>query len=230
MDRLGNVLDLDLAQVLEGDIVPAPDLTEDGAGDADAAGIRQALHARGDINPVAVDVAALGEDIAQVHADAKLEGRRARLAFRFGERSLDLHRAAHGLDRAAELGQQAVTHELDDVPLVSRDRRLDQLLAKPPDAVERAGFVFAHEPAVADHIGGQDGCEPAVHAGIFHAGASNRSNRVRQCSFVSALSSVLFRQCSIETTLPGGGYLSRARDAKKGTPGRQARPMASGFR
>ena len=40
MDRLGNVLDLDLAQVLEGDVVPAPDLTEDGAGDADAAGIR----------------------------------------------------------------------------------------------------------------------------------------------------------------------------------------------
>src|SRR5215510_9598099 len=45
-----------------------------------------------------------------------------------------------------------------------RDFRLKQLLAVGAQPRERAGLVLLHEPAVTDHIGGQNCGEPALHA------------------------------------------------------------------
>src|SRR5262249_36173890 len=45
-----------------------------------------------------------------------------------------------------------------------RDFRLKQLLAVGAQPRERAGLVLLHEPAVTDHIGGQNRGEPALHA------------------------------------------------------------------
>ena len=36
------------------------------------------------------------------------------------------------------------------------------------EAGERAGLVGFHEAAVADHVGGQDGREPAFDCGLVH--------------------------------------------------------------
>jgi hypothetical protein len=117
-----------------------------------------------DVHAVAVDVVALGDHIAQMHPDAKSEAP----VFRHGSIScrhaaLDLGRTFHRLDHAAELGQHAVAHELDDAAAVARDRGIDHLGAMRLQARQRAGFVQAHQPAVAGDIGSQDGGEAAFH-------------------------------------------------------------------
>ena len=47
---------------------------------------------------------------------------------------------------------------------MGRDQGLDEIHAKCLKRGEGAGLVLAHEAAVADHIGGQDGGKFAFHA------------------------------------------------------------------
>ena len=46
-----------------------------------------------------------------------------------GQAALQADRAFDRVDDAAELGQQAVAHQLEDAPVMARDLRLEQLLA-----------------------------------------------------------------------------------------------------
>ena len=77
--------------------------------------------------------------------------------------------AGDGVDGAGELDQHAVTHHLDDAALMLRHQGLeDSLAARSFRVRERAGLVLLHEPAVADHIGRENGGEPALDACIGH--------------------------------------------------------------
>jgi hypothetical protein len=58
--------------------------------------------------------------------------------------------------------------------VVLGDQRLDEFLAQRLQARDRAGLVGPDQPAVADHISGQNRREPAFHA-RGHAPASNRA-------------------------------------------------------
>ncbi len=78
----------------------------------------------------------------------------ARVALDHG--ALHLDRAAHGVDHAAELDNEAVAHALDHPPVVDGDGRVDEVAAKDSEASERALFIRGHEPAVADDVGGED--------------------------------------------------------------------------
>ena len=51
----------------------------------------------------------------------------------------------------------------DDPPLVFGDLGVDQLFAVRIERGKRRGLVNAHEPAVADHIGGQNSGQTAFH-------------------------------------------------------------------
>ena len=82
----------------------------------------------------------------------------------FGHRPLYQDGTFDRIDDAAELRQQAIAHQLEDAAAVLGDLRLEQLLAVRPQAVERPRFVLLHEAAVADHVGGEDGREPAFHS------------------------------------------------------------------
>ena len=53
-------------------------------------------------------------------------------------------------------------------PLCSAILRVDQLVAAGLERGERGGLVDAHEPAVADHVGGQYGGEPSVGVFVSH--------------------------------------------------------------
>jgi hypothetical protein len=65
-------------------------------------------------------------------------------------------RPAHGLDRATELDDRPIAGALDDAAGMGVDRGIDQIAAEAPQARERALFVGAGEPAIADEIGDQD--------------------------------------------------------------------------
>ena len=79
----GDVLQLRLAEILEGEVEPSGGVLLHPRRDADAAGLGERFEASGDVDAVAEDVAVLDDDVTLVDADAELDavgGRAARVA------------------------------------------------------------------------------------------------------------------------------------------------------
>jgi len=162
-DRACDVLDLDLAQIVENEIELVSNLVARRARKADSTGVSEALKAGRDIDPVTVDVVALNDHIAKIDANAKFDA----LVFRhilvaLGHATLDRHGAFDRVHDAGELDQRAVAHQLDDAPSMLSDGWIDELLTKCLEARERSRLVGPNEPAVADHICGEDRGQPAL--------------------------------------------------------------------
>src|SRR5262249_33314855 len=81
---------------------------------------------------------------------------------------LDRDGAAHGLDRAGEIDQQAVAGPLHDASAVRGDVWLDELAENFLEPAKRAFLIVAHEPAIASDVGRQDCGELAPGMLIFH--------------------------------------------------------------
>ena len=73
-----------------------------------------------------------------------------------GHALLNRDRAFHGVDGARELNQGTVAHQLHDAAVVLGDQWLEALLAARLHARDRAGFVVPNQPAVANHVRGQN--------------------------------------------------------------------------
>ena len=108
-----------------GEIEPPLDLPIGVLGEADRAGLGDALQPRGDIDAVAHQIAVgLLDDVAEMDADAELDAALRRQAgIAFDHAVLHLDRAAHGVDHAAELDEAAVAGALDDAPVMHGDGR-----------------------------------------------------------------------------------------------------------
>ena len=199
--RRTDILEALLAQLLEGGLELVADLVIGRAGDVDAAGIRGGFQARGDVDAVAIEIAALHHDVAEIDADAQHDAAVLRLpGGRRGHRLLDVDGALHGVHRAAELHHDAVAGHLEDAALVLGHQRRDDLLAARLERAQGPHLVQLHQPAVADDIGGEDGGKAALEAIFDHAmphegtfGANHRNARP---------------QVSIETA-PTRGYSDR---------------------
>ncbi len=158
-DRLGDVLELGVAEIADREVEPRLDLAIGVLGQADGAGRRDALQTRGDVDAVAHQVAVAFLDyVAQMDADAELDAAILRHAgIALDHAVLHLDGAAHGIDHTAELDQRPIPGALDHAPVVHGDGRIDQVAAQCPQPRQGAIFVRASEPAVPDHVGGQDG-------------------------------------------------------------------------
>ena len=170
-DRLGDVLELGRAEIGDREIEPPLDLPIGVLGQTDRAGLGDAFQSRGDIDAVAHQVAvALLDDVAEMNADAELDaalGRQAGVAL--DQALLHFDGAAHGVDHAAELDENAVAGALDDAPMVRVDGGIDQIAAQPPEPRQGAILVRAGEPAVADHIRDQNRRD---FSGLAHSSGS----------------------------------------------------------
>jgi hypothetical protein len=165
LDRARDVLHCLLAAPLDLDRHLAAHLVGGRARDVDAAGLGQGLDAGGDIDAVAVYVVAIDDDVADIDADAEFDpmvGRCAGVAL--ADLALDLYGAGHGIDGAGELDEGAVAHQFDHSPGMPGDRRIDDVAAQRLQPAERAGLIEAHQARIADHIGRQNGREPALDA------------------------------------------------------------------
>src|SRR5215472_3010952 len=113
--RPGDVLDLPLAHVFErkGELV-AHLIAHDPA-DADPTRLGQSFQPCRYIDTVAIDVAAVSDDVADIDPHAELDAA-IRRHIGVSLRHLPLHfdRAAHRVDDAGELDQQPVACRLDD--------------------------------------------------------------------------------------------------------------------
>ena len=134
-DRPFDVLELGLAEIGDLHIEPAAYLAIGVLGQTDRARLCDPLQSRGDVDAVAHEVAVgLLDHVAEVDADAEHDAAvlgNAGIAFDHGVLNLD--RAAHRVDDAAELDNAAVAGALDDAPMVDRDGRIDQIAAQRPE-------------------------------------------------------------------------------------------------
>ncbi len=161
MHRLGDILQCLIAEVLDREIEFSPRLGQHRARDADAAGLGHGFEPRGDVDPVAKDVVAVDDHVAEIdpnaEVDAGLGGLRA-----IGHRALPPDCAAHRVDDARELDEEPVAGRLDDAPVMLGDPRVDQLGPQRLEPHQRPFLVRPHQPRIARHIRGEDRGELAL--------------------------------------------------------------------
>ena len=138
---------------------------------AKRAGVSQRLEPCRQVDAVAIEIAALDNHIADIDADAQEDAMlRGRLGILRVHCFLNVDSAFHGVDDAGELDEDAVTHKLEDTPAMLRNRWHQDIVAARPQQRHRARFILLHEAAVANHVGGKDGCETALSALFGHQG------------------------------------------------------------
>src|SRR6266436_6313669 len=163
--RPRNILEYLLAHILEDEVEPARRIFLDACRDANAAQLSQTFEAGCDVDAIAKDVVALGNDVTLVDADAELDAliRRQR-GISFGHCGLHLGRAAHRIDDADKLDQHAVAGGLDDTAVMPGDPGINNLGAERLEAAEGAFFVGLDQPRIAGDIGREDRREPTFDA------------------------------------------------------------------
>jgi hypothetical protein len=165
----GDVLELLFAGILEGDIELASRIFLHPARNADPTRFREALQTRRHIHAVAVDVAAVDDDIADIDPNTELDPlvlRRVGIAPKHA--ALYLDGTAQRIDHARELSQHAVAGSLDDPSLVFLDLGIEQRMAVSLQLGKRALFVGARQPAIASNVGRQNCRKPTLHALASH--------------------------------------------------------------
>jgi hypothetical protein len=138
------------------------DLLVDAARDVDPSGLGHVLQPCRDIDPIAVDIVRIDDDIAQIHPDTvpdPLLRRQRGVSSR--HRLLDDDGTAHGLERAVEHGQEPVAGRLDHPAEMLLNGRLDHLAPMPLQAREGAFLVMVHEPAVSGDVSRKNGSQSA---------------------------------------------------------------------
>jgi len=80
-------------------------------------------------------------------------------------RVLQLDRAGDRIHCARKLDQHAITHHLDDAPVMFGDSWLKNLSTPGFERNQGAGLVPFHKAGVTDHIGGQNGGKATFHFG-----------------------------------------------------------------
>jgi hypothetical protein len=104
---------------------------------------------------------AVNYDVAEMHTNSQQHSSViGSAAIAYLHLALDLRRAFHSFDHTTEFCKDAVAHDLYDSTAMSFDRGGDKFGAVGLERSERPGFICAHKPAVAGHVGCEDGDQP----------------------------------------------------------------------
>src|SRR5262249_18038856 len=123
------------------------------------------LKTRRHVHAISEDVTVVDDDVTDMDADAELDPFLLRhVGIALGHTLLNISRAAHCIDNAAELSQQAIAGGLDNTPTVLRDLRFEQRAQVILKLGVRSLLIQASQAAVASHIGREDGCKLTLYA------------------------------------------------------------------
>jgi hypothetical protein len=159
-----DVLEVMLTGILDCDVELAVNLPVGIIGHANATGLRNPFQPCGHVHAVTEDVATVDHYVPDIDADAKLDPLllwHAGVALRHA--TLDIEGTAHRVHYAAELGQQPISGLLDNPAAVFGNLRVDKRAQMVLELGVRAFLIQASQPAIASHIGRQDGCKPSLY-------------------------------------------------------------------
>ena len=177
--RPGDILEALLAEVFEIRLELALDLAMDIVGQGDTAGLGAHLETRRDVDAIAVDIVARDDNVTEMDADAQGDAViRLDRVIGFGDGALRRDGAFDRIDRAGELDQGAIAHELDDATTMSGDDRVEDVGAERLKARQGADLVGPHEPRIADHVGAQNRRQPAPCTEVRHLTATPMKSTV----------------------------------------------------
>ena len=164
-DRLGDVLEISFTEILELRFDLAAHLAIGVVGQANSVRLSKALHARGDVHPVAMNIVILDDYVPDINADPKLEPLLLiGCCFSIHHTFLPNHSAVESVQYTSELDQQAVADELDYTAIVFGDDRFQHLVPQVSETPQCSGLILAHKARITDHIGGKNGGESAFQA------------------------------------------------------------------
>ena len=125
--------------------------------EADPARLGQRFEPGCNVDAVAEDVTILDDDVADINAHAKFDAPLCRCYGVAGEHlALHLDGTAHRVDDAGELDEEAVAGSFDDATPMLGDFGVAEFTANRTQRRERALFVHAHQPRIADDIDRQN--------------------------------------------------------------------------
>jgi hypothetical protein len=155
--RLGDVLDRQLPEIVEGQAGRVLNQFEDASGNKNLSRLRQALQAGSDVDAVADQIVPLHQHVAKVDSHAESQARCLRCVFcNCINALLDTGGAAHGLDRARELGQDAVAGGAENAAVMLPHQPVEGVPAGAQGAVG-ALLVRPHHAGISGRIRAQDG-------------------------------------------------------------------------
>src|SRR6516162_1759165 len=151
-----DVLDLLLAEIVEGEVEAVAHLLVRRGTEANPAGLGQGFEPGGNVDAIAEDVAILDDDVTDIDAHAKFDAALCRSCGVAGDHlALQLDRTAHRVDNAGKLRKEAVASRFDDAAAMLGDFGIAEFTANRTQCRERALFVLAHQPRIAGDIGRQ---------------------------------------------------------------------------
>ena len=121
-DRAIDILDTDIAAILETNVDPITDAFMNDRRDADSTRLREGFQSRRNVDAIAIDVVVFNDDVAEIDADTEHDGRRTRGFIRQRGAGL-LHRkcTVYSVDHAPKLDDGAIADQLNDAAVVGSD-------------------------------------------------------------------------------------------------------------
>jgi hypothetical protein len=153
---IGDVLECLLSEILEADVQPISYMIADCGRDGNATRRGNALDSGRNVDPVAVDVVFLNDNVAEIDTDAKFYAFFNRqVGIALTHPPLDLGGAGDRVHHARKLDEHAIAGQLHDAALVLGYLRIEDLAAMCHERSKRPRLVLAHEATVPGHIGGK---------------------------------------------------------------------------
>jgi hypothetical protein len=163
-DRPGDVLDLLLAHVLEGQVELVPHLVADLARDAKPAGFCKRFEPSRDVHAIAVDVVAVDDDVADVDANPEDDPPVLRdTGIPSHHAVLNCHSAGDRIHHTWKLDEDAVSGGLHHSAVMPRNGGIGEFSADGLQIAQRADLIDTHKAAVANDVACEDRGKPSLN-------------------------------------------------------------------
>jgi len=129
----------------------------DRRGYANTARFGQPLKPGSNVDTIALEVIAVHDHVAEIDTDPKFNPLRPSPGGSvLGQRQLNFPCGSDSFNDTRKFRQNAVTHKLENAPIMFGDLWIDDVGTQGTEGCERRLFIRPNEPRVTDHIGCQD--------------------------------------------------------------------------
>jgi hypothetical protein len=171
-----DILEFLLTTILERGAELATHLPVGIVGHADAAGLGDTFEPRRNVDAVAVNIAFLDDDVANMDADSEFDALVLRQrCVTLDHTVLNFNSTPCGVDGACELDQDTIAGSLDDATAMIRDLGFQEFASMSIDPGQRTFFVGSHQSAVTGDVARKNSGKPSIDPVFGHLDAPQKS-------------------------------------------------------